>query len=78
MKQFTYLFKNDVIALNNKALRLRKNRAVHKDTYAELDLGIKYPVVHSFPTGHNERDIRTKDFNKLPTVEIEDEAIADE
>ena len=37
MKQFTYLFKGDVIALNNKALRLRKNRAVHKDTYAELD-----------------------------------------
>ena len=95
MKQFTYLFKNDVIALNNKALRLRKNRAVHKDTYAELDWGIKYPVVHSFPTGDNDRDIRrqiflgedigsiwvdieTKDFNKLPTVEIEDEAIADE
>ena len=95
MKQFTYLFKNDVIALNNKALRLRKNRAVHKDNYAELDWGIKYPVVHSFPTGHNDRDIRsqiflgedkgsiwvdieTKDFNKLPTVEIEDEAIADE
>ena len=62
MKQFTYLFKNDVIALNNKALRLRKNRAVHKGTYDELDKGIKYPVVHSFPTGHNDRDIRRRIF----------------
>jgi len=76
--------KDDIVRLNNKAIRLKKNRSIYTRAYKEvLEDGVKYPIGMHFI--HNDVEIRAQvsygdasfwldmdveDFNKLPTAEL--------
>tara|TARA_R100001510_G_scaffold51856_1_gene52056 strand:+ start:256 stop:501 length:246 start_codon:yes stop_codon:yes gene_type:complete len=78
--------KDDIVRLNNKAIRLKKNRSIYTRAYKEvLEDGVKYPIGMHFP--HNDTEVRAevsygkgtfwldmdvKDFNKLPTEKLTD------
>ena len=81
----TYMTKKDIVRINNKAIRLKKNRSIYTRAYKEvLEHGVKYPIGLHFI--HNDHEIRAEvnygkgsfwldmdveDFNKLPTAEVE-------
>tara|TARA_A100001391_G_scaffold156163_1_gene114038 strand:- start:167 stop:433 length:267 start_codon:yes stop_codon:yes gene_type:complete len=82
-KKVTYMTKDDIVRLNNKAIRLKKNRSIYTRAYKNLKDGVKYPIGMHFP--HNDIEVRAevgyengtfwldmdvKDFNKLPTTEL--------
>ena len=80
----TYMTKKDIVRINNKAIRLKKNRSIYTRAYKEvLEHGVKYPIGFNFV--HNDHEIRAEvhygtgsfwldmdieDFNKLPTEEL--------
>lgn len=80
----TYMTKKDIVRINNKAIRLKKNRSIYTRAYKEVfEHGVKYPIAFSFP--HNDYEIRAEvyydtgsfwldmdieDFNNLPTEEL--------
>ncbi len=84
MTKVTYMTKDDIVRLNNKAIRLKKNRSIYRKAYKEvLKDGVKYPIGMHFI--HNDTEIRAQvsygdasfwldmdveDFNKLPTAEL--------
>ena len=51
-----YLTKKDIIRLNNKAIRTKKNRSIRPDNYKVLRDTFKYPVVFSLL--HNDFEMR--------------------
>ena len=57
-----YLTKDLILRLNEKAVRLNKNRSIHPNHYSDLNLkeDIKYPVGMTLPTGHMDREMRTQ------------------
>ena len=82
-KKVTYMTKDDIVRLNNKAIRLKKNRSIYTRAYKNLKDGVKYPIGMHFI--HNDTEIRAQvsygdasfwldmdveDFNKLPTAEL--------
>ena len=86
MSKITYMTKDDIVRLNNKAIRLKKNRSIYKRAYEEvLKDGVKYPIGMNFI--HNDTEVRAlvsygkgtfwldmdvEDFNKLPTEKLTD------
>ena len=40
-----YLTKRDIIRLNNKAIRTKKNRSIRPDNYKVLRDTFKYPII---------------------------------
>ena len=51
-----YLTKRDIIRLNDKAIRTKKNRSIRPDNYKVLRDTFKYPVVFSLL--HNDIEMR--------------------
>lgn len=87
MTKVTYMTKDDIVRLNNKAVRLKKNRSIYEKGYKMLKDGVKYPIGMHFV--HNDTEIRAQvsygdasfwldmdveDFNKLPTTEVQVDA----
>jgi|TARA_R100001198_G_scaffold86282_1_gene60908 hypothetical protein len=51
-----YLTKRDIIRLNNKAIRTKKNRSIRPDNYKVLRDTFKYPIIFSLV--HNDIEMR--------------------
>ena len=55
----TYMTKRDIVRINNKAIKLNKNRFVIHQVYKEvLEHGVKYPIGLHFI--HNDHEIRAE------------------
>ena len=55
----TYMTKKDIVRINNKAIRLKKNRSIYTRAYKEvLEHGVKYPIGLHFI--HNDHEIRAE------------------
>jgi hypothetical protein len=81
----TYMTKKDIVRINNKAIKLNKNRSIYPRAYKEILFdGVKYPIKMHFI--HNDHEIRAEidygtgrfwldmdieDFNRLPTTELQ-------
>ena len=86
MSKITYMTKDDIVRINNKAMRLKKNRSIYRKAYKEvLEDGVKYPIgmhfIHndveiraevSYGKGTFWLDMEVEDFNKLPTEKLTD------
>ena len=82
----SYLTKEQFILLNEKAIKLKKNRSVERHAYENIEEGKKLPVM--FHMLHNDIEIRTqiatsensvawldmdiKDYNNLNKASIPD------
>lgn len=82
----SYLTKEQFIELNEKAIKLKKNRSVERNAYEKIEDGKKLPVM--FHMLHNDIEIRTqiatsensvawldmdiKDYNNLNKASIPD------
>lgn len=82
----SYLTKEQFIKLNEKAIKLKKNRSVERNAYEKIEDGKKLPVM--FHMLHNDIEIRTqiatsensvawldmdiKDYNNLNKASIPD------
>lgn len=85
MSKITYMTKEDIVRINNKAMRLKKNRSIYRKAYKVLEDGVKYPIgmhfIHndveiraevSYGKGTFWLDMEVEDFNKLPTEKLTD------
>ena len=59
MSKITYMTKEDIVRINNKAMRLKKNRSIYRKAYKVREDGGKYPIGRHFT--HNDGEIRAEE-----------------
>ena len=81
-----YLTKKNLIDLNNKAIKNKKNRTLEPSILDKLSDTLKFPIVHSMVHNHCEMravvqissnvgstvclDVDFKDYNKINKIEV--------